>query len=107
LSADAEPQPARPRKPRKPSAQESFFAWASERRLGEIGLPDQGWGHGRINKEFSFVKELDGETLTRAFDLFLDDTHKQGLSPPCPMWAFARDWARYVDLARREGRAVG
>jgi len=89
---------------KKKSTQETFFAWAQERRRKRIdGVEDdQAWSAGRINSELSFVKESNPDIMTLAYDLFLEDEHYLEQEPACPMWMFAQDHGKLISRAHKE-----
>lgn len=95
-------EPRKERAPRKKSEQELFYSWALNRRSEIVNMPDNNWSSARINKQLQWIGEWEEPVLTLAYDLFLADERKKTLSPPCPMWAFANDYATYLDRARKE-----
>lgn len=94
---------------RRLSAQEVIAGAFEERRrhyLGDLWRPDQAYSAKAVNgmlKDFVKAKIPPdvAEDLTAAF---FADEHKRELDPPCPLWAFGKDFEKYRSRVMREAR---
>lgn len=101
--------PVPTKRDRKLSAQQQLARRLQDHRAQVLGTdvaPDNIYTVARVNADLEAIVGYHDDAVLAAHALFLDDPRAQGLDPPCPLWAFARDFGKFVSASQRQ-RAGG